>query len=401
MTLHLRKPIGLAILFFAQIVLTYLVVETGYRWYYHRDLDAEISGIILSQSPLPEKGHAARIFDQYSGYRYPPHAENHLGYPWFTHWHTNSHGHRSNEEYPVEKPPGEFRIAVVGDSFTANITSNVSWTDELQSRLNGSDKWRAAVQNQNTRVINFGIDGTGFEHYPGVVLHHVPPFKPDLIIVNFVVDDILRKMQRESIGRRPERSVRDVVNVIMAPIDWFEPCSLILTRTIGPYWNIGCKRIPSDPQEFAYQRTYQLRRHPTREQAITASVEAIRDIMSTKTPLIFLHHPMAEELNFTAQNWAGLVEDVQQRLPTWRFTSTLPQLSARLDGRRVSDRQEWSALTPSQLGALPQAEKPELYRLFYLPADAHYTDHGNRVYGEIVADFLIGTTLGQDPLGSR
>jgi hypothetical protein len=85
----------------------------------------------------------------------------------------NSHGHVSQFEYPKQKPSGEYRIAVVGDSMTANITNNVRWTEVLEASLNASPEWRVRVGDSFTRVINFAVDGMGMVQFAGMVRHHV------------------------------------------------------------------------------------------------------------------------------------------------------------------------------------------------------------------------------------
>src|SRR6266704_598966 len=226
----------------AQVIAVYVALEIGYRWYRHHIITGQLFQMFAAQTTASKSGASAKVPDRYSGYRYAANVEGQLGYPWFSHWRTNSHAHRSNEEYPIKKPDGEFRIAAVGDSFTANITSNVSWTDELQRHLNGSSRWRDAIAGRFTRVINFGIDGTGIEQYRGVVLHHVPPFEPDLIIINFATDDILRRMPRWRDGPplTREQSIREAIREYLVAIDWYEPCSLLFTATIGHYWDAEC-----------------------------------------------------------------------------------------------------------------------------------------------------------------
>ena len=44
-----------------------------------------------------------------------------MGHPSYSRWRTNSHGHIARSEYPKAKPVGEFRIAVIGDWFTAGL----------------------------------------------------------------------------------------------------------------------------------------------------------------------------------------------------------------------------------------------------------------------------------------
>src|SRR5262249_59491808 len=66
------------------------------------------------------------LFDANVGFRYAPNFTGERGSPWFSHWRTNQRGHVSRSDYPQHKPVGEFRIAILGDSFTAGITSQCS-----------------------------------------------------------------------------------------------------------------------------------------------------------------------------------------------------------------------------------------------------------------------------------
>ena len=57
------------------------------------------------------------------------------------------------------------------------------------------------------------------------------------------------------------------------------------------------------------------------------------------------------------------------------------------------------------MAALPDAQKPEIYRWFYLPVDTHYRDYGNEIYGGLVANLLIekythSRTQDADPAGA-
>ncbi len=368
-----------------QVVSVYLAVEIGYRFYRYHTAAQDLYRIYLSL------GAPVRVFDPYSGFRYPPHIEGRMRPPMATVWKTNSHGHMSFEDYPVRKPEGEFRIAVVGDSFTAGTLNNVRWWQVLQGRLNESSEWQAAVGGKFTHVINFGIDGTGFEQYRGMVRHHAMPFEPDLIIVNFNVDDILRRLQYgPKPGSREERVKAIIKESFLSGIKWYDPCPLVFVTTIGSLWNMECAGIPADLAKFFWRRANELLRYPDRQQAIAVSAAAVRDIIAASRNILFLHHPMIHELEGSPVDmWNGLLQELQKAVPEWRFESMAAPMSAVLDGKRLKDRPELANLTAQQLAALPDERKPEIYRWFYLPDDTHYRDYGNEIYGGLVAKLLI------------
>src|SRR5205814_8908459 len=69
-------------------------------------------------------------FDECAGYRYVPDKSVDLEWAGFAmRWRTNSHGHVSDQEYPIGKPANEYRIVVLGDSFAAGIMSSIRWPD--------------------------------------------------------------------------------------------------------------------------------------------------------------------------------------------------------------------------------------------------------------------------------
>ncbi|MFL5085553.1 MAG: hypothetical protein ACJ8FP_12115 [Xanthobacteraceae bacterium] len=139
-----------ALLVCASTVLTYVIMEIGYRAYQYRTLSDRLSAEVAAQ---PSTGPAAQdqfMYDPHTGYRYTPSFEGRRGPPWYSHWRTNSHGHVSRFDYPQRKPPGEYRIAVIGDSFTANITNTCagpSWSKSSSTaRRDGARRWTIALR---------------------------------------------------------------------------------------------------------------------------------------------------------------------------------------------------------------------------------------------------------------
>ena len=379
----------------ATLLIANIVFDVAYRAYQFWTLPGRLFNIVVEQTTKSQSSAAAQpaqfyVPDAYAGYVYAPNFEGRRGHPWYSHWRTNSYGHVSQFEYPKEKPAGEYRIAVVGDSMTADVTNNIRWTELLEEKLNASPKWKRHVGDKFTRVINFAVDGTGMIQFAGMVRHHVPPFEPDQIIVNFVSDDILRRMRFPAgAGALTDReaSIRAYVNTYLEQINWFSPCPELFVATVGHMFGLKCA-LPMDAKELLASQSDQ--KYTDRREAIRTSIMAVNDMISVFPNILFLQIPLYHELDhYDIPDWRGLVEEVQRAVPRARITSMRPQLEKLLEGKLLKDRPDLAGMTLHQITALPDDRKLEIYRWFFLPEDAHYTDYGLTLYANEVVRYLI------------
>ena len=103
-------------------------------------------------------------------------------------WRTNSQGMR-DREYSVEKPPGTFRVALVGDSIGAGWGVNAE--ERFESILEELwDKRAGAIAGRKVEFINCAVPG----HSPGQRWYHFGllgwPMEPDLVIYEATAADI-------------------------------------------------------------------------------------------------------------------------------------------------------------------------------------------------------------------
>ncbi len=95
---------------------------------------------------------------------------------------TNSRG-LADREYPLAKPAGVFRIAVVGSSWSmaSGVDQDDTWHAVLERRLN------ATGGAGRVEVINFAVEQYGISEILGTLRHKVPQYQPDLVIVSMTV----------------------------------------------------------------------------------------------------------------------------------------------------------------------------------------------------------------------
>lgn len=379
----------------ATLAVTNVFFEVAYRGYQYWTLPSRLFHLVAANIPAnySKQSWAGQVYvpDAHAGYMYTPNFEGERGHPWYSHWRTNSHGHVSKFEYPIEKPPGEYRIAIVGDSMTANITNNVRWTELLEQDLNASPKWKARVGGKFTRVINFAVDGMGMIQFAGMVRHHVMPFQPDFIIVNFVSDDILRRLRYVSVpawSTDRDANLRAYVKTYLDRINWLSFRSELFAATVGHLWGMQCQ-LPLDPKELLASGPAQ--KFTNRAEAIATSKAAVADMLSVFPNILFLQIPLFQELeNQPIREWRGLVEDLRKAIPQANIVSMRAQMDALLEGKRLKERPDLAGMTLHQITALPDDRRLEIYRWFFLPEDAHYTDYGITLYQREVAKYLMG-----------
>jgi lysophospholipase L1-like esterase len=100
------------------------------------------------------------------------------------HIQTNDQGFRDNRAHIPAKQPGEYRIVVLGDSFT--FGPGVEY-DHLYTTLLGS---RLARTHPQVKVINLAVEGYNIIQYEAVLEEVALDLKPDLVLVAmFPVND--------------------------------------------------------------------------------------------------------------------------------------------------------------------------------------------------------------------
>ena len=225
-----------------------------------------------------------------------------------------------------------------------------------------------------------------------MVRHHVMHFEPDMIIVNFISDDILRRLRH--VPTPPSSSDRDayirtyVKTYVLDHIDWLSPRMELLVATIGHRLRMQ-RALPWDANELLGSAG-PLNKYGSRSEALVAGGAAVRDILSVFPNALFLQMPLWEELDGRrVPHWHGLVDDLRKSVPQANIISMHPMMDALLQGKRLRDRPDLAGMTPTQRLALPTDRKLEMHRWFYLPDDGHYTDYGTTLYAREVAKYLI------------
>jgi hypothetical protein len=127
---------------------------------------------------------------------------------------TNNQGYVSENDYSFLKPSGEYRIAIIGDSLTACVTNDFPWPDILEKILNKDNNLKILLDIKNFKVLNFGVQGAGFENFAQIYNNKVIKYCPDLIIVNFIEDDFRRmSIQKSKTDAGPSSKSDPYINI--------------------------------------------------------------------------------------------------------------------------------------------------------------------------------------------
>ena len=99
----------------------------------------------------------------------------------------NSWGHRSDQEYMLEKPEGEFRVLVLGDSMTAGLgIKNVknTYPKKLEYYLNEK------LDVPKFKIINAGHPAWSTDNELFDLFANGFKFQPDMVILGYFHNDI-------------------------------------------------------------------------------------------------------------------------------------------------------------------------------------------------------------------
>jgi hypothetical protein len=340
----------------------YVLVEAGYRFHQYRSMLDQIVAAATAQ--IPRDGLPSSIYDPLTGYRYRPNIEvGPATVPFPVHYKTNSHGLIAREDFPREKPAGEFRIGVVGDSFTANVTSTLRWTDIVEDALNASPDWQVFTGARRTRVINFGLDGIGTVQFGAVVEHIALPFDLDLLVVNMIKDDLIRKPHiRGGQAAISREDISDYVRThILTELDWLGIYPEVLAVVAGGQLGLS-PRLTMEVLEATVEKDLYYAGAAEAVRASTAAFETILEYFPK--PLFLLDTTYGEYRGQTPRFADAVFERMSARFPAIEWTNVI-----------VEPR-------------IPRT-RSEIDAWFNVPWDQHKNDIGVRIYGEAVAAFLI------------
>jgi hypothetical protein len=309
----------------------------------------------------------------------------------------NNYGHASPHDDALPKSASEYRLAVLGDSFTHCRTSDGNpWPTLLEQLLNQDQALKKGTGVSTFKVINFGMDGTGIVQWDKVYDKEVTRFGPDLVLVNFISHDIVRKfIWRKTVRLNTPRSAKyqvvltssslpvDLNNrecvfarqIVVPPevcadahelslikqeiyqyqlqrLQWFAPYPELLAKLGEP--RIGLQ------QRLSMNGSFNPSHAP--KKGISLSLATLRSIKKKHPNVLILHNPGYEEI---------------------------------VDRKPCSDAQEFlrkgADLGIVQMGnTLPAASKAEVEQWFKLPDDFHFSERGAEMYARAVHQIVSG-----------
>jgi lysophospholipase L1-like esterase len=359
-----------ALAFFGVLV-ALATLEGGLRFQYH----------LLP--PAVEKGHRFWQYDPLLGWSKMPGAEgSFVGYEYQAHVQINSQGLR-DDEVPYQKPPGEYRILALGDSFTVEleVEKEQVWTEVLEELLSAK---RAA------QVINAGTRGYGSDQEYLFLREGGLKYSPDLVLVAFFVNDVLSNRLDQEEGRKyakPRFVLRDgqlhLTNVPppQPSANPLKSLSKLLERSY--LYRFASEMLEkSSPGELPeYCQVYQTNYTPEWEEAwkVTEAilVEMQRLAERAGAQLFVCYLPEQNQVSDSQWNQIALYGGGASSYDRERPNRLLGELCAR-HGIPYLD------LTPAFRQHIAAGGPYP-----YFPVDAHFNVEGNRLAAQLIYEYLV------------
>lgn len=151
-----------------------------------------------------------------------------IGVTWGHEVTANSLGFRERE-FERPKPPGTYRVLVLGDSLTWGVGLEASqrYTNRLEALL------RERNPQRSVEVLNFGLAGGPTVQEARILAHVAPEVEPDLVVVGFCQNDPKIGSSVESPESRAWRPLLDLAG---------SPAELGLTRS-GAFLSAQTRRL--------------------------------------------------------------------------------------------------------------------------------------------------------------
>jgi hypothetical protein len=153
----------------------------------------------------------------------------------------NRYGMRDNRKYRIAKPPGTFRIAVIGDSFTEAL--QVPQAQDYCSIVERTLPRCEALDGKKVEVLNFGVYGFGTPQELIMLRRRVLRWSPDLVVLQFYLNDLDDNTRATDVaGSWGPRPYFVVQNGRLVEDDTFRSSPAIKDNVAAIEWN-GARRL--------------------------------------------------------------------------------------------------------------------------------------------------------------
>jgi peptidoglycan/LPS O-acetylase OafA/YrhL len=277
--------------------------------------------------------------------------------------------------YPAVKAPGTFRILVTGDAFSSaeGVDTDSSWARRLERGLAG----RPGAPSRRVEVMDFAITGYGPNQYAAVVRRFAPLYRPDLVLVEFYVNEYQDVMQSDSSFRASIGFARPSPDRLGSILRLQNLAALLRTGVRDPL--LARLRRRPDPQGwflggFATLERGKPGQDPARR-AVTARLEEIREAarrIQARVLIVLVPAPVQVCGPRDLAYYPGGTD----LSDTTRFDLDLPQRTT----RAIADSLGLACLDLRP--ALRAASRP------YQPHNIHWTAAGHRAVAAWLADTL-------------
>jgi hypothetical protein len=305
----------------------------------------------------------------------------------------NSLGMR-DVEHPQPKPPGTFRILVLGDSFmeALQVPLEASFHRQLEHRLR-------ALTGRPIEVMNGAVSGWGTDDHLEYLTRHGVTFAPDLVIVamtlhNDVSDNLQERFHTVADGRlvaRPAATFTEADFRLLKVKDYLASRSH-LVQLLRRYRHMTGIRKAGHQLELHVLQLLQRSEPPsiargwdlTRRLVIGIRDESAR--VGARTTVVLL--PLSLQI-------------YPERLKGWLAANGVTADTIALERPQERMREIGIVSEVEIIDLLPAFRQGyvESGRSLHLEQDGHWNPEGHRLAAEVVAGELIGRTLLGTPAG--
>lgn len=321
--------------------------------------------------------------------------------------HINNLGWTSRYNYSRTKQPDEYRIAVIGGSTTAALSSETAWVDVLQDRLNADTELLTTIGRRKFTVLNLGMLGAGFGLFANPGALFARRFSADLALVNFSIDSLAAAFSENFAVIPAEPAAVSAIDPAIVEARDVRPSVVINGIEIGIYCSAPGPAVLSRPDCHPWPLWYvppgrQVTRAELKQaKQYVAQQRLFYTVLMSPRPLVILQilgFPVVTAAQ--AADGAAIQDQIPERVlgPLRMIRSIQPNLLL------THNPHLWHVATPnlrSSIESLIDRIRQDGFDVVdmankmsgglqanWYTWDGHWSDHGSEVYGSAMYEVV-------------